>query len=93
MEKILIQIDVKDELPGKENIYMTDIGTRWFFSQWSLLAEDVKTPEWWLKEISEEEYLKKHACAFFRWWWNKPGNNTEQGFDKWYKTEYLKQKR
>jgi len=28
--------------------------------------------------------LKGMCCAFFRYWWNAEGNNTEQGFDEWY---------
>ena len=31
------------------------------------------------------ETLKEISCAFFRWWYNAPGNNTEQGFDEWWK--------
>lgn len=34
-------------------------------------------------EISESK-LKEMSCAFFRWWYNSPGTNTEQGFDKWW---------
>lgn len=36
-------------------------------------------------ELTENE--KERACAFFRWWWNQGGNNTEQGFDEWLKLE------
>ena len=35
-------------------------------------------------EIGKEK-LKEISCAFFRWWYNAPGNNTEQGFDEWWK--------
>lgn len=27
--------------------------------------------------------LKPAFVAFFCWWWNQPGTNTEQGFDDW----------
>jgi hypothetical protein len=30
------------------------------------------------------EDLKTISCAFFRSWYNSPGNNTEQGFDEWW---------
>jgi len=26
---------------------------------------------------------KRDCVAFFQWWWNKPGSNTEQGYDAW----------
>jgi len=35
-------------------------------------------------EIPKDK-LKEISCAFFRWWYNAPGNNTEQGFDEWWK--------
>lgn len=25
---------------------------------------------------------KEHAVAFFRWWWNQGGTNTEDGYDE-----------
>lgn len=34
-------------------------------------------------EAGEIERLKKVAVTFFRWWWNQPGNNTDDGFDQW----------
>jgi len=34
------------------------------------------------KDLAGFKYM---CCAFFRYWWNEPGNNTEQGFDEWYK--------
>jgi len=27
---------------------------------------------------------KQISVEFFRWWYNQPGNNTEQGFDDWW---------
>ena len=41
----------------------------------------------------EKEELKIVCCAFFRWWYNQPGNNTEQGFDKWYDEEYKNERK
>ena len=46
-----------------------------------------------LSEVEAEnerlkDNFKKSACRFFRWWWNQPGTNTEQGFDEWFKTEF-----
>lgn len=29
------------------------------------------------------EEVKTAFVAFFHWWWNQPGTNTEQGFDDW----------
>ena len=26
---------------------------------------------------------KRDCCAFFRWFWNAPGTNAEQGYDQW----------
>ena len=34
-----------------------------------------------------EEKAKLLCTKFFYWWFNQPGNNTEQGFDEWAKTE------
>jgi hypothetical protein len=31
--------------------------------------------------------VKAVCTAFFRWWWNKPGNNTDEGFDEWAATD------
>lgn len=31
-----------------------------------------------------KDELKKVCCEFFRYWWNEPGNNTDEGFDKWW---------
>lgn len=37
------------------------------------------------KIIPTTQYeFKKACCAFFRWGYNAPGNNIEQGFDRWY---------
>ena len=33
----------------------------------------------------EQDEIKEISCAFFRFWWNADGNNTEQGFDYWWK--------
>jgi len=30
---------------------------------------------------------KQIACDFFRWWYNQPGSNTEQGFDDWWENQ------
>ena len=34
---------------------------------------------------AEVELIKQIASDFFRFWWNSPGNNTDQGFDDWWK--------
>jgi len=31
--------------------------------------------------------LKDICTTFFRYWWNAPGNNTSQGYDKWRKSQ------
>jgi len=35
----------------------------------------------------EKEKLKEFATAFFYWWYNSGGTNTEQGFDTWWELE------
>lgn len=37
-------------------------------------------------QLKEErgKRLKKICIKFFYWWYNQPGNDTEQGFDKWW---------
>lgn len=46
----------------------------------------IKGGEW---EKSQGGYTKEDvrfiALKFFYYWWNEPGNNTEQGFDDWFK--------
>jgi len=34
-----------------------------------------------IEELEAER--KRDCCAFFRWWWNQPGTNTEDGYDQW----------
>jgi hypothetical protein len=41
------------------------------------------------KKYSDED-VKFITLKFFYYWWNAPGNNTEQGFDEWFK-EYRKE--
>jgi len=51
------------------------------------------TPEKSAKEITtliensyiENNKIKQVATDFFRYWWNTSGNNTDQGFDDWWK--------
>ena len=31
-----------------------------------------------------KEKLKVISVTFFRYWWNRPGNNTDDAFDTWY---------
>jgi len=33
---------------------------------------------------TNKDELKNVCCEFFRYWWNEPGNNTDEGFDKWW---------
>lgn len=40
-----------------------------------------------VRGMSEEE-LKAYCVAFYRWWHNQPGSNTEQGYDTWAKSEH-----
>jgi hypothetical protein len=47
----------------------------------------LEKPEFQLPANKDE--LKKVCCEFFRYWWNQPGNNTEQGFDEWYQKKKL----
>lgn len=36
-----------------------------------------------MKELTEED-IKEIVLAFFYYWYNAPGTNTDQGFDKWW---------
>jgi len=36
------------------------------------------------ERMYSEEELRKLCLDFFYYWYNAPGNNTEQGFDKWF---------
>lgn len=50
-----------------------------------------------LMTISDEAYgvghrlgadaVKEIATAFFYWWYNQPGCNTQQGFDEWWEKQ------
>ena len=33
--------------------------------------------------MSKKE-IKKDCLAFFYWWYNQPGRNTEEGFELWF---------
>ena len=50
--------------------------------------DDVKSfiagAEWQAKRMYSEEEVKNIAVDFFYYWWNAKGNNTEEGFDKWF---------
>jgi hypothetical protein len=37
---------------------------------------------------TEAALLKAYCVAFYRWWHNQPGSNTEQGYDAWVKSEH-----
>lgn len=32
--------------------------------------------------------LKRYCTEFFRWWYNQPGSNTDQGYDEWVKQAF-----
>lgn len=40
--------------------------------------------EWQEQRMYSGEEVKKLATDFFYHWYNSPGNNTEEGFDKWF---------
>lgn len=37
-----------------------------------------------MKNSDDYKRAKKIATEFFRYWWNKEGSNTDQGFDDWW---------
>ena len=38
----------------------------------------------WINRSMDKDTAKKMATDFFRWWYNQPGTNTDQGFDEWW---------
>jgi hypothetical protein len=40
--------------------------------------------KWQQERMYSEEEVKNIAVDFFYYWWNAKGNNTEEGFDKWF---------
>lgn len=36
------------------------------------------------ERVYNEKEVRKITLDFFYHWWNSKGNNTEQGFDKWF---------
>jgi hypothetical protein len=40
--------------------------------------------KWQSERMYSEEEVKNIAVDFFYYWWNAKGNNTEEGFDKWF---------
>lgn len=38
----------------------------------------------WIKRSMDKDIAKAMATEFFRWWYNQPGSNTDQGFDEWW---------
>lgn len=45
----------------------------------------IENQEQRIKELKENR--RKDCLAFFYWWYNQPGNSTEQGYDEWIKQE------
>lgn len=37
------------------------------------------------RKKKKEAPIKRIATDFFRWWYNQPGTNTDDGFDDWWK--------
>ena len=93
MKKLLIPIEIKLEkdLPEEGEIRLMKLKDHDNIFRLTFLKCDkafwLKEIEYWYKEVSEEEYLKKKCTKFFYWWYNQPGNNTGQGFDEWYKKQ------
>jgi len=54
------------------------------YGEWDEFIFQQKDEVELLEYLSPTEKLKKISCAFFRSWYNSPGNNTEQGFDEWW---------
>ena len=40
-------------------------------------------------DVIPKDDVKNICLDFFYWWYNQPGNNTEEGFEKWYKEKTL----
>lgn len=53
--------------------------------RWFNKKEKVKT----YTEAEKDAIVRTQAIRFFYHWYNAPGANTEQGFDKWIKTNKL----
>jgi len=53
---------------------------------WIVVNQDYYNPAGEQEPCQRCEEMKEHAIAFFTWWWNQPGTNTEQGYDEWVKT-------
>jgi hypothetical protein len=55
------------------------------------LRPDVEAAPWVIAEVKKleaevkqlQEGEKERCVEFFRWWYNQPGTNTEQGYDRW----------
>ena len=54
------------------------------------LIDSEKQRAWLQNELVKKSSSEGHQAsrkadcvAFFQWWWNQPGNNTEQGYDAW----------
>ena len=62
---------------------------------WHNLGINHNEPELWAEYANEniqtlferiaelETQIKSDCVNFFRWFWNQPGTNAEQGYDKW----------
>ena len=56
------------------------------------LGQLVQATAWISCRLQEESRaaIKKVATDFFYWWYNKPGTNTQAGFDEWWENVHTK---
>lgn len=51
---------------------------------WIAGALSPEAKEFHTQGMYSEEEVRKIATEFFYFWWNAPGNNTEEGFYDWW---------
>lgn len=58
------------------------------------LAQELRIKELEAEQQSndiDKETAREIATKFFYWWYNQPGANTQQGFDKWWNEVFVKE--
>jgi len=39
-----------------------------------------------IERLRSKEHIEEYCVAFYRWWHNQPGTNTDEGFNDWWES-------
>lgn len=68
------------KLHYKEGFFRNHKGIGWYLEpeEYEVIPSDDSSI------VYTEEEVKKYCTQFFYYWYNSPGKNTEEGFNKWW---------